>query len=392
MKLPRIYGLGKMDGRRSRTCAGLLLVAVCLLFPFQTASANVGVFGGFGSSLRLVEDARVQMVSERVEITLAASEFPVTGDLKHKDEALYSCRFKFRNLTGKKAMVKVGFPIEANDNFLARKLSPGAYKFRAKVDGKDADVSFLKSDADKRYFGLFVWDVNFPPDRDIEMEVSYRTYGYFGLGMTQDKPYYFKDIKCGGRNFSIFQSSLAQYYGYVVKTGKSWAGKIEKAEFIINVGSFERYLQKRGYLARDEKSPHDGKYEQEPYYNAALSCVLSPSGWVREGDNFVLRRSPFDASENILIRYDFTIIPTTTQGLDKFFDMLKRHFKESALEASDYKNICDVILEFYGVDTGNASIENFLKLQSWYKNKDRTFPKPPPEFFERLELYRNGSI
>ncbi len=365
-----------------------ILIVLFIIAQALLLHANVGSFGGYGESLRLVDNSDIQMVSEKVVITLVPSENPVTGDMKHKDEARYRCSFKLRNLTDKDLKVKVGFPIRNEGNFLARNASVDSYGFCAESKGRAFKVEYLKSDAEKKYSGIFLWEMAFFAHEVVDLEVSYRTYGYLGVGITQDKPYNFKLMQCAGlKDISFMSTAVSQYYGYVVSTGKSWAGEIESAEFVVDVGNFERYLAKRGYLAYDEKSPYAGKYAEKPFYNGALSRILSPSGWVREGDCMVLRRAPFDAAEDILIRYDFTIIPTSVDGLDRFWSYIESSAISKKLSREDRKNISDIILEFYGIKTGNEDISEFLKMQSWYKNKDRQYPALSKELRERLESY-----
>lgn len=152
--------------------------------------------------------------------------------------------------------------------------------------------------------------------------------------------------------------SVAQYYSYVVAAGKSLAGNIENAEFIISVGEFERYLDKRGYLAVAEKSSKYKHYRESPFYNGALGRVIFLVGREREGDCFVLRKAPLDSFDGIVIRCDFTVIHTTPYGLDKLFAYIGK--LNPKLSAKDYRNVSDIILEFYGANTGNTEIADFL--------------------------------
>ena len=363
------------------------LMLLTLLGANLAALANAGSFGGFGSNLRLVENKDIQMLSERIVITLVPSKQPVDGSLKYSDEAMYDCTFKLKNLTDKEYLAKVCFHIGNGDYTTHRATPPGLYEFSAKCGGKEYEGKYLKSDADNKFSSLFVWDMEFEPSATLNLEVRYKKYGSIGLGITQNPPYNFSKILCEGLDLSFMQGSLRQSYAYIVTTGGSWAREIESAEFIVNLGDFERYLNKRGYLDYNEKSPHANKYKDNPLFEGALSRVVSPEGWINEGDSIVLKRTPYDASKDININYDFTPIPTTPEGLERLFKCATDCNKNKELSAKDKKNICDIVLEFYGIDTQNKSIEEFLLLQNWHNNKDRTYPTLSPKLKERLEFF-----
>ena len=355
-----------------------ILASFIFAFSVAGACANVGVFGGVGTNIELVSNAEIQMVSEDVSIKLVPSEAPVTENLNHLDEARYDCLFTMRNLSDKPEKVKMGFPISGGDNFMARGNGDkiAKHEFKVWVNNKEAPAAYRADTADKKFGNIFLWECEFAPKEQMQIRVSYKTFGYIGLGSLRRRE--LLDKSCNPpRALMYMDAALVQGYEYITLTGNSWSGKIENAKFTLNIGEFERYLQKRGYLAEDEErhKPSNGKDAANDrdllFRNGLMHRRLSSSySWKLspDGESLVAQLSPFEPKENIQIAYFFTIFPKDAEALKHILKVAEKSFARSNEEFSkeDKKVIADFILEFYGVKTGNKALKQFLDAQVWY--------------------------
>lgn len=354
--------------------AGILFLLA--LLQTTCALANVGAFGGNASDITLVNDANIQMVSEDVSIKLVPSDKPVTGDLKNWDEARFDCEFTMKNLSSKSAEVQVGFPLSSSDNFMLRdaKNIIEKHNFKAFVDGREVQVRYVDKSSDSKFKCIFVWKMLFAPKGVSKLKITYKMLGYNGLGITQNPPY---NWELTPKEVDILQSSILQSYQYVTITGNSWKGKIESAKFSLDIGEFERYLVRRGFFAYDDSHPYADKRKSSPYNFGMLYRYISPDGWKlsADGERIEWRYENFSPKENIKIQYHFTTFPRDTNALKKLLDFIcasdsrpPKHIK--ILSPNEKKNIADTILEYYGINTGNAELKNFLKHQIWYPVKN----------------------
>lgn len=368
-----------------------ILASLIFAFSVISAFANVGVFGGVGANIELVSNAEIQMVSEDVAIKLVPSEAPVTGSLNHLDEARYDCRFVMRNLSDKPEKVKMGFPISGGDNFMARGSGDkiAKHEFKVWVNDKEVPATYSESTADKKFGNIFLWECEFAPKEEKQLRVSYKTFGYIGLGSLSRRELLGNSFDFP-RALVLMDAALVQGYEYITLTGNSWSGKIENAKFTLNIGEFERYLQKRGYLAEDEKryKLSNGKHVVNDrnllFRNGLTHRHLSSSyHWKPspDGESLVAQLSPFEPKENIRIAYFFTIVPKDAEALQHLFNVAEKSFARSKEEFSkeDKKLIADLILEFYGVKTDNKAVKKFLDAQVWYP------PQNPPKLDDNLK-------
>ncbi|MGE9291106.1 MAG: hypothetical protein ACQKBT_08955, partial [Puniceicoccales bacterium] len=68
----------------------LAVIGLLALLP-RSLPANAGVFDGGGANLRISQTEQIQMQSETVDIRFIPADGPVTGNLKHRDTAEYTC-------------------------------------------------------------------------------------------------------------------------------------------------------------------------------------------------------------------------------------------------------------------------------------------------------------
>lgn len=371
---------------------GLYLLAFLCLFP-SNVFANAGLFGGNGQTVSLESTEKVQMVSEDVDIYLARAEQPVTGGMKWEtvDKAHYTCHFELKNLTDKDVTVSVGFPLvgdnyalphynEKNEDINQGKII-SQFNFIAGTTHGTYPIRYVRTDVKKQFTHIFLWEMTFKANETINLLVSYSMRGYYGLGMTQKKPYLFGRNRYGyGFEYlSEFDTAITQIFGYVTATGKSWHGAIEKATFTIHVGEYEKYLEKRGASEIDE----DYVYYRQQQARAPFSALyrrITPAGWSEQGEKnkrvVVYRFTDFKPEMEISIQYAFLLIPRNLNDYRKTVSILKENYNKnramlkantlSEWDMNAEKNIADIILEYYGISTNNAAIKPFLERQIWY--------------------------
>lgn len=419
--------------------AWVLLAAFAMA---ETLFANAGIFDGIGGNLTLTQSAEIQMVSEKVVMTPMRAPFPVDGGARGVDLMRYYCLFKLKNLTDKTVSVQVGFPLQSESIWPEKDRKTyhqtdiaARFNFIAGTAKEVYPVRFEAADKDKKFRKLFLWTMNFAPNEEIDLVVTYTMNGYFGMGSLQkpspDKKR--KEYRCP--YLESLSGCLVQIFGYVTETGNCWAGEIEKAEFELHSEKFEAYLTRRGplevnpdqeakALERQKRSIHEfaeklrsaGKLKNDPNYEQDMLekwkerrengpqkffahdflRILEPeTGWknVEEPHRnpcLKLEYAPFQAGPELMVKYFFTMIPDTPEKFDAMLDTIRKELDEKAKrkpDAEQYdpesvrKNLADAILEFYGAETGNKEIREFLDDQIWYP------VKTPPTLSPALKAY-----
>ncbi len=368
------------------------------------AYANVGIFGGFGHSVILEKTSDIQMVSEEVSISLGRGMIPFTGSLRGLDRAEYRCKFLLRNLSDKKVTVQVGFPLSSGDNYMISAAeNPSAFdiiarhNFIAGTDKKMYPVRYVRHDKAKKFRQIFLWNMTFEPKQEITLKVFYALTGYQGLGTTKRRPYNWKPYKYDYLDF--LDRGIGESFGYVTETGKSWKGPIEKAVFKVYLDDFEKYLAKRGMTEYESQKDKKRASARLPVNYGQIFREISPKGWKevkeRRQTYIVWEFKNFKPGPEILINYVYTQIPRNTKDFKLLLETIEKRYcqerqrrlKSKKLKgkiplefnAAAKKNVADVILEYYGVNTGNKKIGGFLKDQAWYP------PRNPPRLDKDLK-------
>ena len=381
---------------------------------------NVGVFGGSGQTPMLEKTADIQMVEEEIIMIPRRGDYPVDLSCRNPDKMDFRCRFILRNLTDKKVVLPVGFPLDVELRYLwdeKRQYNQHAiisfYAFIAGTKDKTFPVRFVPWDKKKKFSQLFLWEMTFEPKEEIELLVNYTMPGYTGLDMTirnrdwdNRKPY-----KCDYLEELAGGSGQAQFY--VTETGSSWAGVIEKAVFRYYPYDFEEYLAKRGAweesrkdrkkrLEMRKKKPNDSRWLFSPdmpmirTWNPAFEQWQPKQGKYKFDCYLELVFQPYkpEKKDNIRIGYTFVCMPQTAEEFEAYCCVIKGKLKQNAefkekvktanpklyekywknrnippYGAAVRKNIADVILEFYGIARNNPEIADFLADQMWYPVK-----------------------
>lgn len=419
---------------------GLLTAAVSLF-------ANAGVFRGSGQTVVLDSTAQIQMAEEVVTMRPMRGDYPVDGSCRNMDPMQFHCVFKLRNLTDQEVTVPVGFPISAEAMRFQDKAKINQteviaeFSFVAGTKDRTFAVRYVPFDKKKKFSNIFLWDMTFRPKEEIELFVCYTMYGYLGLTHTQKGKMW--DLDGVGREkhsfLRIFEHAACEGHSYVTETGKSWAGKIEKAVFRITPFHFEEYLAKRGAFEENPKlraalknDKAGGRSEKDRVPEilrlAPMLRKWSPAydKWKLVKDNrgedlyLELVYEPFEPkskADNLDFLYLFPFMPTTAQHFDarlahvkgemdmtyaqrdkmlKFWEDAEKNKTRSPEQIEGAKEywtnlepyspaverlLADAVLEFYGIRRNNPELKEFLERQCWYPAASRPID---PELKERL--------
>ena len=409
-------------------------LTICFLFlVFVSCFGNAGVFRGSGQTPTLEKTDQIQMVEEEIIMIPRRGNYPVDSSCRNLDKMDFRCRFILRNLTDKKVVIPVGFPLDTqarmqdNKGKINQSQLIRHYGFTAGTKDKTFPVRFVPWDKKKKFSELFLWEMTFEPKQEIELFVNYTMEGYLGLAMTirnrdwdNRKPY-----KCEYLDF--LTSGVGQAQFYVTETGSSWAGVIEKAVFRYYPYEFEEYLAKRGAyeesnkerkerFAAIKKKPGNFAYLFSPEmpmvrtWNPAFEEWQPKQGKDKKDRYLELFFQPYkpQKKDNIHIGYTFPMIPINAEQFERYCTAVKHHlkkqreFKELAknknpkayekywkhrnfppYDAAVRKNIADVILEFHGIARNNPEIADFLADQVWYPVKT---PRQIDETYKQMLL------
>ena len=190
---------------------GVLFSIAITPLSANDASINLGAHGPEPVGEFQGEESVVRMVSEKIDITFG------------KQETQVHCRFVFRSSkVGANAVQMLGFPDFHTDGDTGT-----IYSMISRVDGKEVASKKLRGWQDlgtaKCHLGtspdgaaadFYTITVTFPPDRDVIVEREYKA--------------------SNGR--SVMGDT---FFSYTTRTGGSWKGSIEKAEFHVTLDGWK---------------------------------------------------------------------------------------------------------------------------------------------------------
>ena len=190
--------------RVSRFVAVLFtLIAVCVPVDVRADIAPPANPPGFNPEPG-AEMTQVRMVAETVLIDVQAST-PMNG----LGQAKVTADFTMRNLDSETESMAARFPISINNGFGSY---PEIANMQVKVDGMNVSTRRVMQYDPVWGSDLVPWaefDVTFPPDQDVQIQVSYTLQG------TGEDPY------------------MAFYY--IFHTGEGWRGTIGSADMIVRL-------------------------------------------------------------------------------------------------------------------------------------------------------------
>jgi len=400
------------------------LAAVFAVLWCGVLFGNVGVFRGGGQTPVLEKSSEIQMVEERVEMRPRRGNYPVDTSCRNLDKMDFRCRFLLRNISDKKVVVQVGFPLDTQNSFQdnnGKTIDPKRiireYDFSVRAKDRDFPVRFVPWDKNRKFSKIFLWEMTFEPKEEQELLVTYTMEGYFGMASTSRGHWAEKGLAYRCRYLEYLCVGVGQIQFYVTETGSSWAGEIEKAVFRYYPYEFEKYLAKRGAweetaAGRRERESHLRKQPLRP--GDFIRCFVPsmpmvrvwepsveewrPGAGKKRHDRYVeLVRRPFrpKKDDDIRIGYVFPVIPMNVEQFERFCDILKltleaetkqrEHAKWELPEKYENfwkklniavygpevrKNVADALLEFYGIPRHNPEIADFLADQFWYPVKN----------------------
>lgn len=389
-----------------------MVLALAAMSAAFAAFGNAGVFRGGGATPQVTKTSDVQMVEEEVTMVPLRGNYPVDTSVRNLDQMRFYCRFLLRNLTDREITLQVGFPLSGE---LIRSIESSGgntteiaarFGFVAGTRAETFPLRYAPYAAGNKFSNIFLWNMTFAPHEDVELFVSYTMGGYFGVGSTT-KPGRMEDMVRKSRSFVVLTEGLMQGHNYITGTGGCWAGKIEKAVFRIYFGDFEEYLDRRGpfELSGNDIARANRKAERASELCTRMRLLTPSDGWEEKRDGrrvrLELALTPFEPAERdyIMLSYVWTAMPRDKAGfddilcqvreeMDRSWAQRERFMKEDpegyarrreVLDArkpyddSVARNLADIVLEFYGVDTGNSDIQDFLDAQMWYPARN-----PPP--------------
>lgn len=376
------------------------IIAIALLTPCKTI-ANAAVFAGYGHDIKLLESEDVQMLGEDITITPERGPNRFDGSVSGMNRVRYICIFTLKNLRANPVTIQVGFPLESD---LMRGLSqhpePLAramefYSFKAHDGGNPYNVRYEKEDQSKNLRQIFLWDMTFKPSETKTLHITYSMPMSMGLATT-NKNHEYNHEKTARKWLPCLEAGMAEFLGYVTKTGASWAGgTIGKAKFTLKLGAFEHYLQNRPFL--DDLANREEIHDTFPAWEPARFRTLTPvDGWNRSDKGDLTRTlKNYSPAEDITVFYYSTIFPRTAEDTKRLVEQIRKWAKEDGASfastpqtvQSDFDALRDIFREFNGTRTQNASIQEFIKQQKWHGLKPM---QPIPEIvFQTLEQLRN---
>ncbi|MCE5287225.1 MAG: hypothetical protein LLG02_15455 [Pelosinus sp.] len=350
----------------------LLFAAIIAISLHNIVFANAGFFTGPGYTLQLTTCDEIQMVSENVSIIPERGPFLFDGGLNSLDSVSYHCQFKLRNNSDKLVVAKVGFPINSNKdrvmdysrNTVIEQVQ--FYNFIARAAAQTYNIEFIKKDKDQKFYNIFLWDMVFEPYETIDLYVSYKMPMSMGDTVTAYQPmqarysrdWYFK-----------LTEALVEHFSYITETGSSWSGKIEKADFNVNVRGFEEYLHSRQVFEESQRfrqftEKRNIRYPQKPYY---IFREISPEAdFIENKDNINWTYTDYKPGKPIIFGYWLLYnLPCNIEQVQSFIKTIRRG-RPTREDVCDLK---EIIMAYMGVPPKTPRVEDFVKQQRWYGKK-----------------------
>ncbi len=193
-----------------------------LMFSALWADDGVAYIYPDGSGLELVNDERVTMLAETVDVR-------VVEDIKVKVDAV----FWVKNLTDKKVKIKVAFPfkgfwgdegeyeyysdeeIDKDETMPDLPFAGDSMHFVSLVDGKAVKTKMIRNkNAQDDYDFYYVWDLSFEPGQKRRLQTRYNTV------------------------WNWWSNNMAEFgysFSYVLLSGATWAGPIKSALIRVQI-------------------------------------------------------------------------------------------------------------------------------------------------------------
>jgi hypothetical protein len=354
---------------------------LCLVGCGNKLLGNPGVIAGSGQTIRLTKTADVQLVSEDVTIR------PVL--IYGFGRAEFECKFVLKNLSAKTLSIQVGFPLnsdiitnpdyhsqaelttmEQDAGFLVKQ-----FKFIARTRDCTYHVRFVLPNGDRKS-AFFAWDMPFAPNETRVLEVSYETPFSIVAAMSHRDEFADSFATNGRLNprahhprlwYYGLNAALVELFEYVTETGKSWAGKIERATFKIEIKDLDHFIRRRGSPWRELPSGELSANTDGPIIvkKPIITRTVSPDGWTERDGVISWDYNDYHPGQLIRICYWSSMLPQNTDDLKMF---VKRWSKDPMTkeELLDFRQI---LLATAGIVPTKEAVRKYAENEIWYSAK-----------------------
>jgi hypothetical protein len=142
----------------------------------------------------------------------------------------------------------------------------------------------------------------------------------------------------------------------VTRTGRSWAGRVEKATFRVAIEGFETYVRGRGF------------FEGEPPKRAPLPRTtpwvarrIEPAGWRTDGRCIVWEFEGEVPEGPLSVAFYVTLLPTRPEDVATFVQAILG----DKPEAEDLADMKEILLATFGVPAKTPRVRDFVSRQVW---------------------------
>ncbi|MBU1053589.1 MAG: hypothetical protein KKC46_07145 [Proteobacteria bacterium] len=360
----------------------LFIIVFFNMFIFNLAYANVGVFTGYGQTIELIESNDIQMVSEDITIIPGRGKFLFDGGIAGMDRVEYKCKFILKNRNNKNVSIKAGFPLSTQfygeNNKTSILLSE--YQFIAQEEGKIYNVSYSPFDKEKKLNKIFLWDMEFLPNEEKELLVSYSMPISFTLATTANNR---KESKYSKKWYNKLEYCALEWFGYVTETGKSWYGPIEKASFRVYLKGFEKYIFNRPFAEGISSKNKEKILKRYSVWEPLVFRDTEPDVWEKDDKGYItLLFNNYKPEKDLIFSYYILFFPKTKDDLERLISRLSY----DSFTKEDYEDLRDIFIEYNGEKTNNERIHEFLINQKWYGKKIQN--PIPGEVLNTIEIYK----
>lgn len=370
------------------------VVFLCVFAFAANVMANTGFFSGSGQTITLTKTEHVQLVSEEVVIS------PKIGFVIQGDSADYRCRFVLKNLSAKPVKIQVGFPLDSQfmrmDKDDRKSLDLVLdYHFIVRDEETTYHVRYVPCDSQKKFFHLFLWDMDFKPGERKVLHVAYELSMSMALrstltpealearerdnprravplGSTQpakrpvkvDAPPARQPVKDDPPSDpetlwqACLENCIVEWFQYVTETGDSWAGPIEKATFQVETDGLVWALGQRAILPGDSR---------ESMSTGVVYTHFSSEGGKHDPKDGTTTWEfrHFKPGKPLCFRYYLVPLPRTAADCNTWV----RSILGTKPTKADVTAMREVVAAFYGIAPKPESAKKFVQRQVWYHPK-----------------------
>jgi hypothetical protein len=287
---------------------------------------------------------------------------------------------------------------ERDDGKLVRE-----YKFIARDRERTYHPRFVISDESGKLRSLFLWEMTFAPNETRRLEVSYEMQMSIGVAGTSKRqgahwfatasresfPFDFDmdestqkaarakyEASHAKEWYETMEEGMRESFEYVTETGRSWAGKVERATFRVEVRGFEEYLRSRGFFevtpkgtvlpymvdllvkSADERARDKLFNGRKVYVHRTIAPVpLSPGGEV------TWDYLDYRPGNLIRVAYWITNVPESPDDVRILVGSL---FGTKRPTREDLADLREIILAAWGVVPTRQPVRKFVEEQIWY--------------------------